>query len=90
MELLCTIRVFYTVHVWYILYAYNYAYGTTVREWYGYLYHMSMASYYTITDYKQHIAIAITVTVLLFILDHEFYPRCSFLLIVIFCEESLR
>ena len=56
-----------------------YLYGTTVRVWYGYLYHMRIASCYTITDYKQDIAIASTVTVLLFVLDHELYPRCSFM-----------
>ena len=48
-----------------------YAYGTTVRVYGSYLYHMRIASYYTITDYKQRIAIASTV--LLFILDHELY-----------------
>ena len=37
-------------------------------------------SYYTtITVHKQHKYIAIANTVLLFVLDHELYPRCSFL-----------
>ena len=58
--------------------------GRPIRVWanirygaeHGYLYHMRIAIA-TITVYKQHIAIANTV--LLIILDHEFYPRCSFL-----------
>ena len=60
-----------------------YPYGTTVRVWYGYLYHMRIASYYTIIDYKQQIAIASTV--LLFILDHKLYP-CR----TAFCGDLLR
>ena len=62
--MLCTIRV--------------YAYGTTVHVWYGYLYHMHMA---TITVYKQYIPIASTV---LFTLNHELYPWCSFPLL--YCD----
>ena len=67
--MLCTIRVFHTVRV--------YSYGMTVRVWDGFLYHMRIATIATNTVYKQHIAIANTV--LLVILDHELYPRCSFL-----------
>ena len=46
-----------------------YSYGMTVRIWYGYLYHMRIATIATITVYKQRIAIANTV--LQVILDHE-------------------
>ena len=53
-----------------------YAYGTTERVWYGYLYHMRMT---TITVYKQDIAISSTV---LFTLNHKLYPWCSFLLYI--------
>ena len=38
-----------------------YSYGMTVRVWYGYLYHMRIATIATITVYKQRIAIANTV-----------------------------
>ena len=61
-------RMVHTIHV--------YAYGTTVRVWYGYLYHMRMANIYHYC-YKQHIVIASTV--LLFTLNHELYPWCNFL-----------
>ena len=46
-----------------------YAYGTTVRVWYGYLYHMRMAVLYCYCLQATYI-IAITNTVLLFVLDH--------------------
>ena len=46
-----------------------YSYGMTIRVWYGYLYYMSIATIATITVYKQHIALANTV--LIIILDHE-------------------
>ena len=42
-----------------------YAYGTTVRVWYGYLYHMRIALLY------YYCLKAIANTVLIFILDHE-------------------
>ena len=63
-----------------------YAYGMTVRVWYGYLYRTRMVwlfvpyaySYYsnytTIAVHKQHKYIGIANTVLLFFLDHELYP----------------
>ena len=54
-----------------------YSYGMTVHVWYGYLYHMRIATIATITVYKQRIAI--TNTVLLVILGHELYPQYSFL-----------
>ena len=38
MEMLCTIR------VWYIPYAYMHIVQLTVRVWYGYLYHMRIAT----------------------------------------------
>ena len=54
-----------------------YAYGMTVRVWYGYLYHMRIATIvtilYTIAVHKQHKYIGIANTVLLFFLDHELY-----------------
>ena len=46
-----------------------YAYGTTVRVWYGYLYHMRIALLYYYCLQATYI-IAITNTVLLFVLDH--------------------
>ena len=47
-----------------------YAYGTTVRVWYGYLYHMRIAVLYYYILFTSNIYIAITNTVLLFVLDH--------------------
>ena len=68
--MLCTIRIFHTFcYGSYILYAYTHNYGMTEHVWYGYLYHMRIATIAAITVYKQHIAIANTV--LLVTLDHD-------------------
>ena len=41
-RMVCTIRVRYEIRVWYT----TYSYGTTVRVWYVYLYHMRIAVLY--------------------------------------------
>ena len=69
---LCTITVFHTVHTVCI-----YAYGITVHVWYGYLYHMCIATILLLST--NNIIIATTSTVLLFILDNLLYPWRSFL-----------
>ena len=69
LKCIATIHVLYInrthIHIWY---------DSTHMVWLSVPY---VYSYYTITVYKQHIAIANTV--LLFILDQYLYPQCSFL-----------
>ena len=57
-----------------------YAYGMAICT-------ICVYSYYTIIVYKQYIAIANTV--LLFNLNHELYPLCSFLLYTLMFLQGL-
>ena len=52
-----------------------YAYGTTIRVWYGYLYHMRIVLLLLFTS---NIYIAITNTVLLFVIDHVHMQYTAF------------
>ena len=74
-SILYRMRMVHTVRVY--AYGHSVRYDRTRMVWlfvpYAYSY------YATIVVHKQHKYIAIVNTVLLFVLDHELYARCSFL-----------
>ena len=63
-----------------------YSYGMTVRVWYGFLYHMRIATIATITVYKQPIAIDNTVLLVILIIP---MVQPAFCMQLCFCRSLI-